>query len=419
MTANHSHFNVSKCLFLGVALLSLTFLGCPTPKPPKPVDDDATIEKPSLTVPETTSYERVVERVLPHRKFSGQFATTGRGEDAKWGINKTLNFQYTVSVIAESKVLSRESTESGYIKVEEIRTFHAVTDNLVISDVDIQLCLDTLPIQTFSNVVKAGAVIYGLLSGDATTAAEVIEKEEYVTSVLKQFDGTSLRGLWGLTGMDVPEELEKKVNELANARVLQAIGGVRKISGKSYKFIWYQKETGEPIRLKYSYLDGSEVTDEDELMVLKRVNTFIDYYLAPDENCKPGDSWDVSAENLQEAFDPYVDGTYVGAIGVLRKENEGEDWKLEMRPSEIRVRSENETTGELKITQGHAILEPKGVTLKELFAEGTANLRKISKHHLLFTAHIEGDCQFQGRLVSEEILDDQNDTDGSNTSLDQ
>ena len=404
MTTNRSNFNASKYLLLGIiALFSLSFLGCPSPTTPQDTGTTNpgtnTIEKPSITD------IKAVERILPHRKFSGQFATTGRGSDAKWGFAKILNFQYTVTVVAESKIISKETTNSGYIKVEEIRTFNSVTDNLVVSDVDFQLCLDTLPIEAISQAVDFVAGIYSSVTGDVVTGGSAVIVKDQVHSALKQFDGISLRGLWGLTGLNVPAEVEKYVNKLANAKIRQAIGGVRDIDGKSYKLTWFQKESGEPMRFKYAYADGSEVTNEEELMVLKRVNTFIDYYLAPDKDCKPGDKWTVSAENLQEAFDPFVDGTYVGSIGVVRKENEGEDWKLELLPSEIHVRSENETTGELKITAGNAKLEPKDVTLKELFAEGTANLRKISKHHILFTARIEGGCQFQGRLVSEEIPD--------------
>ena len=403
MTEKFSKFGLPHYLFLGIAILGLALLvgaGCQKETIPPSVSSD----EPGGFVKPTVS-PVAVERILPHRKFSGQFVTIGHGSDAKWGINKTLNFQYTVSVVAESEVLSKEKTDSGYIKVEEVRSFHAIADNLVVSDIDFQLCLDTLPIKAISNAVDFAAGFYSALTGNAAVGGIVLGAKEYLTATLRQFDGMSLRGLWGLTGVDLPEEVEKYVNKLANNNIRQAIGGMRDISGKSYKFTWYQKESGEPLQIKYSYVDGSEVTNEEEVMVLKRVNTFIDYYLAPDKDCQPGDSWNISAENLQEVFDPFVDGTYVGSIAVVRKENEGDDWKLEMLPSEIRVRSENETTGELKVTKGYATLEPKDVTLKDLFAEGTANIRKISRHHLLFTARIEGDCQFQGRLISEAVLD--------------
>ncbi|MBQ2622572.1 MAG: hypothetical protein IJF84_14630 [Thermoguttaceae bacterium] len=393
MTENHSKFSASKYLLLGIAFLSLTFLGCPPPQ--KVTDPGHTISDPPL----------VVKRIPTHRKFSGTFVTTGRGTDAKWGIGTTMNFQYSVNVKAESRILSREAQPSGYFKVEEIRRIENVSDNLNVSDLDLTVRLDTLPVKAVFTVADCLTGLYVLTTGDIETGVAIKQGEEYVKALLEKIDGTSLRDMIGSD--KIPAEMEDYVNKLAQSSVLKAMGGVRDISGKSYKFTWLQKKSGEPCTFEYTYEDGSKVTNENELIVLKRVNTFIDYYLAPDTTSKPGDEWSVSADTVQEAFDPYVDGTYVGTIDVKRQENEGEDWKLEVLPSNIRVQSDKETTGELKIEKGYAKLEPKSVTLKDLFAEGTASLKKVSKHHLLFTATIEGDCKFQGRLVSEEIVDDQ------------
>lgn len=434
MTVNHSKFIVSKYLLLGIAFLCLTFLGCgPGPDGPNKTGTE-TVQQPDTgtdtepgtetdtetdttetdTETDTVSPEKLmVERVPKEREFKGMFVTTGRGSDAKWGVAKVMNFRYNVNVKATSQIVSREPLSSGLYKVEEIRTFDEVVDGLLVSDFDLQIRLDTLPVDTFFQFMDIVTTIYTFTTGDLPTGALVKAGEAYVKEKLKKIDGQSLRDMLKTAGLEIPSELDKYINMLINASMLQAMGGARDISGKKYKLTWYQDEAGQPFFFKYSYKNGSEVTNESEKLILKRINTFIDYYLAPNSNCKPGDSWTVSADKIQDAFDPFVDGVYIGSIGVKRNQNEGADWKLELLPSEIHVRSEveNETTGELKIEGGYAKLEPKSVTLKELFVEGTANLRKVSNHHILFTARIEGDCKFQGRLFSLEKSDGQESSD--------
>ena len=48
-----------------------------------------------------------VDRVVS-RTMRGEFGLVGRGEDAKWGIARTANFKYTVIVVADSEILSKE-----------------------------------------------------------------------------------------------------------------------------------------------------------------------------------------------------------------------------------------------------------------------------------------------------------------------
>ena len=81
--------------------------------------------------------------------------------------------------------------------------------------------------------------------------------------------------------------------------------------------------------VKFTCEDGTDVTNDEELMILRRVNTFIDSHLAPNPNCKPGDSWDVPVNCVQEVFAPYVEGTYSGKATFVRKENEPNgDWSM-------------------------------------------------------------------------------------------
>ena len=151
--------------------------------------------------------------------------------------------------------------------------------------------------------------------------------------------------------------------------------------------------------------DGSDITDEEEQMVLKRVNAFIDYHLVPDRGCNPGDIWTVYAEDMQELFDPFVKGKYVGRIKVFRKSNAPNgDWVIEMRPGMVNIIGEGgSSTGSLRITRGEAKMDPANVSLNNLFAEGTVQMQKLTRHHLLFTAKVDGWCKFQGRVITEPL----------------
>lgn len=342
-----------------------------------------------------------VDRVVS-RTMKGEFGLVGRGEDAKWGIAITTNFKYTVIVVADSEIQSKEVLPGGEIKVTEIRTFKKVQDSIVVSDVDLKLALDTLPIKVFSQAIDAAVTLWTSMTGEAASGAVVLTGKKYVEEELKKIDGTGARALLGTLGRKPTPEMEKYLNQLANAHVLKALGGVRAISGKSYKIVYYQKASGQPLYVKFTYSDGTEVTDEEEQMVLKRVNAFIDYNMVPNKECVPGDNWNIQARDMQEVFDPYVAGSYSGTIRASRKSNAPNgDWKIYMSPSTIDVVNNNgNTTGHFNLEKGYALINPKLVSINEMFVEGTANLQKMSKHHWLFTARISGECAFQGKVVT-------------------
>ena len=154
--------------------------------------------------------------------------------------------------------------------------------------------------------------------------------------------------------------------------------------------------------VKFTYKDGREVTDKEEQMVLKRVNAFIDYNMVPNTDCMPGDNWVIQARDMQEVFDPYVEGTYSGSVRALRKANtQNGDWMIELSPSVIDVVNDNgNTTGHMNLERGYAAINPKLVSINDLFVEGKAKLEKLSKHHWLFQSRISGECSFQGKVVT-------------------
>lgn len=357
---------------------------------------------PMAPVKKKTIKPVAVNRVFP-KIVKGNFAMIGHGEDAKWGIGRAANFQYSVFVIAESQILSKKALPNGTIKVEEIRTFNKVQDSLVVSEVDFKLALDTLPIDTFSKMIDVVAIGWTSLTGDAATGAAVITTKKYFEQKLRSVDGIGVRKLLGMIGFQPTPDVEAMLNKLAGNEITRALGGIRHISGKSYRVTYYQEKTGQPLMVTFKNKDGSDVTDEEEKMVLRRINAFIDYSVVPNTECRPGDTWTIAAEDMQEVFDPFVEGKYSGDIKATRKSDATNgDWRVEMAPSTIRVIADNgTTTGTLQLKQGKAVVNPEKISINEMFVAGKANLIKLSKHHWLFTARIDGLCDFQGRVVTE------------------
>ena len=107
---------------------------------------------PSEPIKKASVPTSAVDRVAS-RKIKGEFGITGKGEDAKWGVSKTANFKYTVIVSADSKILSKKVINGEAIKITEIRKFDKIQDSLIVSNVDFQLAMDTLPLETFSSAI--------------------------------------------------------------------------------------------------------------------------------------------------------------------------------------------------------------------------------------------------------------------------
>lgn len=371
--------------------------------PPKPVDPPTLPPKPIDNTRKVTRVEpEAINRVFP-KFMRGRFEMKGKGTDAKWGIGTTANFKYFLTVIAESRILSKASFPDGTIKVEEIRKFHCVQDGIAVSKLDFVLALDTLPLETFSKAVDVAATVWTTVSGDPIGATIVRTGKNVIMNALSAIDGNSISKFLGEFGVGLPDEYEKKLKKYAENKMLNGLGRIRSISGKSYRFEYYQAKDGTPMMITFKNEDGSEVTDEEEQMILKRVNAFIDYNVMPNTKSAPGDSWTINAEDIQEVFDPFVDGTYTGKITVERKaDKEDGDWFVEMKPgSSVKVISDNGTTnGTLLLKQGKAIINPEKYTVKEMFVAGNAGLKRLSKHHFLFTARINGRCDFQGRIAT-------------------
>ena len=74
--------------------------------------------------------------------------------------------------------------------------------------------------------------------------------------------------------------------------------------------------------MRFAHEDGSTDLTEEEYLVLRRANAFMDSQLMPDRNCSPGSEWTVDAADFDSLLDPFVDGSYDGSVTVARKDNE-------------------------------------------------------------------------------------------------
>ena len=152
-----------------------------------PQQDVAVTQKDHVSVPPIGKIQKesippaAVERVIP-RQIKAEFAITGKGRDVKWGVGKQTNFQYTVFVEAESRILSKETLPTGKIEVHEKRTFQKVTDSVIASDVDFVLALDTLPVNEFSMLTDAAAIAIASWTGNPVTAGKIFNVKNTVVA---------------------------------------------------------------------------------------------------------------------------------------------------------------------------------------------------------------------------------------------
>lgn len=344
--------------------------------------------------------KEAVERIVP-RLFKAEFALTGKGYDANWGMGKSANFQYTVCVEAKSEILSKETLPTGKIEVREKRTFIRVYDSIVASEVDFHLALDTLPTVEFSKMIDGTGVLVSSWTGQPEAGASILTANKSLNYQLQKVNDKGLRALLGWTGVQPEVVIEAKLNELAGNQLTKAVGVMRPISGKCYLISYLQEESGQPMMVDFKNEDGGEITDEEEQKMLKRINLFIDYHLVPNTQRSLGENWGVYADDMQGLFDPFVDGKYTGEIRFTRKSNaKNGDWVIDMKPGTVNISAEGGKTGSIMIKKGWVQMDPKNVCLNDFFVDGTVKMQKLTQHHLLFKAKLDGKCKFQGRAVT-------------------
>ena len=152
-------------------------------------------------------------------------------------------------------------------------------------------------------------------------------------------------------------------------------------------------------------IDDSPISEEEQLL-LKRFNIFLDYDVVPHRELKVGEHWSVNAENLTELYDPFIEGSFTGKVNVtLKEKDENNKWSLEMEPCELSVVSDSgKTTGHIQVDSGFAKIKPEDITVDEMNSKGKVDIKYLSSHHFLFQTRVEGVCNFEGKVFSKPII---------------
>ena len=345
---------------------------------------------------------------------SSLFEASGKAEHASYGKAIRGSYLYTTTVKARSEIVSKEENEtSGSVRVVEKRTFLQSRDHLALSDLDVVVALDTLPVaQVKSWVDGAVTIVGGIVSFFNPLAAPIVATVKAGVSgafmALSQIDGVSARGMLGLFGVDIPENLEVFVNDRLSKYVGKQLNDVHVtlqfIEGKSYLITYTQAANGMPLNVDFMREGGGPIT-EAEWEILRSANAFLDSNAVPDARCRVGDSWTIWADEAQELFGAAGEGRAEGKIRVERVDNQPDGtWTLRVEPSEIRFRSNAGTAaGSMKVKDGNGLVDAENASVKTLHATATGNLASLNKkRHAMFfdfVKRLNGDSNLRFTLT--------------------
>lgn len=336
--------------------------------------------------------------------FMSALKTTGRGENADWGISKSCAFDLTFVVECETKIERKSETVLGKIEVVEKRFYRKARQELKISDCDVALSLrDTLPLEYVGPVVEnVSGALAGAGMGGWAMGAKVMG--DAVNRTIGKLDGMSLKGVFSMFGVNVPTSVQQQVDKFVS-KVFKSIPKLEILEGKTYLVTYYQdKDTQAPLHVEFTNGDGSPIETEEEWMVLRRANAFIDSKVVPDRNCSPGDNWKVDAGDFDCLLDPYVEGGYSGEVEVSRKDDDAEgNWILAVAPGSVSIVSDaGKPAGEIQITDGCARVDGRRALVKAMEVTGRGGMKHLNKHHLLFQTRFEGNCSFRALMTTQQ-----------------
>lgn len=345
------------------------------------------------------------------KKIKTVLTTTGRAENANWGLGGMGSFVLTYALDCDAKIIEKHETPGGEIKVVEERKFNICRQTLRVYDTDVRFRLyETLPLEEALLVTKfVGGVLTAIpqtaIVGERTTGATILA-DQY----LKKIDGTSARDALKMFGIEVPVLVEEEINKFVTVKVENFLKSVD-VEGKCYRITYYQdKDSGSPLRVNLTYADGSQIQSREEFLMLRRANAFLDAQVVPDKNCSPGDTWTIDTSDFECLLDPYVEGAYCGDVTVERKDNDKDgDWMVGLSPCTVTVKSDaGRTTGEINLTSGEAKVDADNVFVKAMVVSGKGGMKNLSPHHLLFNSRFEGDCEFRGVMTTEDLHEETN-----------
>ena len=358
--------------------------------------------------------------------ISSLFEASGKAEYASGGKTVRGSYLYNTTVVAQSEVKEKEADEqTGTVRVVERRKFLQSRDSISLTDVDVAIALDTLPVDQvrvwvdnacnlvggasaiISSVAPLTAPFMAIAGGAAVTAKATVAS---AFAMLYKIDGVSARTMLGAFGVEIPQNLEEFANKWVSQKVKNQLSSVhnaiQSIEGKTFLITYTQDGNGQPLNVDcYTNEDGTPITDA-EWEILRSANVFLDSNMVPDTRCRVGDAWMVWADEVQELFGAAGEGRAEGKIRVERvKDQPNGDWSLQIEPAEIQFRTSDGTAaGKMNIREGNGLVDAKNASVKSLQATATGNLRSLNKkRHFLFfdfVKRINGDSNLRFTLTT-------------------
>ena len=345
---------------------------------------------------------------------SSLFEAKGKAEHASYGKAILGSYLYTTTVKARSEVLEKsEDAMTGKVRVVEKRTFLQARDHLALFDLDVAIALDTLPVAQVKGWVDGAVNVVGRIVTciDPVAAPVLATVKEGVWSAFKaleQIDGASARGMLGLFGVKIPENLEVYVNDriskYAGKQLQDAHVALQSIEGKSYLITYTQSANGLPLNVDFMREGGGPIT-EAEWEILRSANAFLDSNAVPDARCRVGDRWTIWADEAQELFGAAGEGRAEGKIRVERVDDQPDGtWTLRVEPSEILFRSNGGTAaGSMQVKDGNGLVDAENASVKTLHATATGNLATLNKKRhamfFVFVKRLNGDSNLRFTLT--------------------
>lgn len=380
----------------------------PPPPPPPPTTNRVEVRRP--LEPEAT------KRLHDGPVFvSSLFEACGKAEHASKGKAVSGAYLYTTTVKARSEILSKEENKTtGSVRVVEKRTFLQARDHLALSDLDVAVALDTLPVGQVKSFVDGVVNVVGGIATLLTKglAAPIVAKTKAVVAgaflALNSIDGKSARGMLGAFGVDVPGNIEVFVNDrvakYAGKELHDAHVALQTIEGKSYIITYAQAANGVPLNVDFKQEGGGPIS-EAEWEILRSANAFLDANAVPDARCDVGSYWTIWADEAQELFGAADDGRAEGEIQVERVEDQPDGtWTLRVKPSEVRFRSNSGTaSGTMQVKDGSGLVDGKNASVKSLQATAEGSLASLNrKRHAMFfdfVKRLNGDANLRFTLT--------------------
>lgn len=353
---------------------------------------------------------------------SSLFEASGKAEHASYGKAIRGSYYYTTTVMAQSMIVDKsEDKDTGRVLVKEERKFLQSRDHLGLSDLDVVIALDTLPVDQVKQWVNGTCHIVSsvctllapvippaapwLLAGAGAVEAARFGIEK-AFPMLQRIDGMSARGLLGAFGVKIPDNLEGFMNDRMAEFIKKGHVAIQQIEGKTFIITYEQEKNGAPLNVDYRNKDGSPITDA-EWEILRSANAFLDANVVPDTRCRVGDTWTVWADEVQELFGCAGDGRAEGKIRVERAEDQKDgSWTLKVEPATVEFRSADGTAaGKMQIKDGNGLVDAENASVKSLHATASGNLRSLNKkRHLMFfdfVKRLDGDSNLRFTLTAE------------------